>query len=79
MCFPQSLVLTYTIPNWMGASTFSGMSRKAPSSILRSKTPTSLMGATKAMCQAPLCFTEALVILGIQPGAMFCLVGCHIM
>jgi hypothetical protein len=32
---PQSYVLTNTIPNPMGASTSSGVSRKAPSSIPR--------------------------------------------
>jgi hypothetical protein len=35
VCFPQSYVFTNTIPNPMGASTSSGMSKKAPSSIPR--------------------------------------------
>jgi hypothetical protein len=40
VCFPQSFVLTNTIPNPMGVSTPSGMSRKTSSSIPRSKAPT---------------------------------------
>jgi hypothetical protein len=44
---PQSFVLTNTILKPIGASTSSGVSRKAPSSIPRSKTPMSLMGQPK--------------------------------
>jgi hypothetical protein len=40
VCFPQSFVLTNTIPNPMGVSTPSGMSKKVSSFIPRSKAPT---------------------------------------
>jgi hypothetical protein len=46
----QSFMLTYTIPNPIGASTSGGMSKKMLSSIPRSKAPTSLMGVVKAVC-----------------------------
>jgi hypothetical protein len=59
----------------MGASTFSRMLRKAPNYILKFKTPTSLMGAAKTMCHAPLCSIVTLLILSIQLGVMFRLVA----
>jgi hypothetical protein len=51
------------------------MTRKMSSFILKSKAPTSLMGAAKAVCQAPLFFAKTLAISGIQPTTMFCLVA----
>ncbi len=68
-------MLTNTIPNPIEASIFSAMSRKVPSSILRPKAPTSLMGVTKTMCQAPLLFVKTLAISGIQPIVVFHLVA----
>jgi len=44
MRVPRSFVLTNTIPNPIAVS------RKMPSSIPRSKAPTSLMGVAKVMC-----------------------------
>jgi hypothetical protein len=72
---PQSFVLINTIPNPIGALTSGEMSRKMPSSFLRSKTLISLMGASKAMCQAPLFFVKILAISSIQPVAVFHLVA----
>jgi hypothetical protein len=46
----------------MEASTFSGVLNKVPSFIPKSKAPTSLMGAAKGMCQAPLFFIMTLGI-----------------
>jgi hypothetical protein len=68
---PQAFVLTNTIPNPIGASILGGVSKKAPSSILRSKTPTSLMGAAKVMCRTPL--LKTLAILSNQPTTLFCM------
>ncbi len=58
----------------MGTLTFGGMSRKMLIFIRRSKAPTSLMGATKAMCWAPLFFAKTLCISSFQPTTMFHLV-----
>jgi len=55
----------------MSANLVVGMTRKMSSSILKSKAPTSLMGAAKEMCQAPLFSAKTLAILGIQPTTMF--------
>ncbi len=74
--FPQSFVLTDTIPNPMGASSSGGMLRKVFSSIPRSKKPINLMGVGKVMCQAPLFFIETLAISSVQPIVVF---GGHIM
>jgi hypothetical protein len=41
--------------------------------IFKSKAFTSLMGAAKVVCEAPLFFAKTLAILGIQPTIMFCL------
>jgi len=41
------------------------------SSILKSKAPLSLMGATKVVCQTPLFSTKTLAIPGIQTTTMF--------
>jgi hypothetical protein len=59
-------VLINTIPNPIGALTSGGMSRKMPSS---------LMGASKAMCQTPLFFANILAISSIQPIVVFHLVA----
>ncbi len=64
-----------TIPNPIGVSTIGGMSRKLPSSIPRSKAPTSLMEVAKVVCQAPLFSVKTLAISSIQSIAMFCLVA----
>ncbi len=74
MWLPQSFVLINSIPNPIGVSTLGGVSRKAPSFIFRSSTPTSLMGMAKIMCQAPLFFAEMLASSGIQLAIMFHLV-----
>jgi len=58
----------------MGASIFNGVSKKGPSYILKSKAPTSLMGAAKVMCQASLFFVKTLAIPGIQLIILFRLV-----
>ncbi len=55
----------------MGLSTSSGLPRRVPSYIPRSKSPTSLMGMTKAVCQTPLFSIETLTILGIQQAVVF--------
>jgi len=65
--FPQSFVLKDNIPNTMGVSTSSGVSKKMPSFIPRFKEPTSLMGVAKTMCQAPLFFAKTLAILNVPP------------
>jgi hypothetical protein len=75
MWFPQSFVLIDTIPNPIGASTLGEMSKKTTSSIPRSKAPTSLIGAAKAVCQAPLFFVETLAISSTQLVVMFRLVA----
>jgi len=48
-----------------------GVTRKISNSILKSKAPTSLMGAAKAICQAPLFSVKTLAISNIQPTTMF--------
>ncbi len=68
-------MLTDTIPNPIGVPTIGGMSRKLPSSILRSKAPTSLMEVAKAVCQAPLFSAKTLAISSIQLVVVFCLVA----
>jgi hypothetical protein len=64
-------MLIDNIPNPIEASTSGGMSRKAPSSIPKSKAPISLMGVAKAMCQAPLFSIKTLAISSIQLATMF--------
>ncbi len=68
-------MLIDTTPNHMGVSTFSGVLRKVPIYIPRSKAPTSLMGATKGMCQATLFFAMTLAISSIQLAIVFHLVA----
>jgi hypothetical protein len=50
MQLQESFVLTNTIPNPMGALTFGGVPRKAPSLIYKPKTLVSLMGVANVMC-----------------------------
>ncbi len=75
MWLPQSFVLIVTIPNPIGVSTIGGMLRKLPSSIPRSKAPTSLMEVANVVCQAPLFSAKTLAISSIQPVAVFFLVA----
>jgi len=50
-----------------------GVTKKISSFILKSKAPTSLIGAAKAVCEASLFLAKTLAISGIQPTTMFCL------
>ncbi len=66
LCWQTSFPIIWGVNFWWGA-------KKVPSLIFRPKTPTNLMGSTKAMCQAPLFSTKIMAIWGIQPTTMFCL------
>ncbi len=55
----------------VGLSTFSGVARRMPSYIPRSKSPTSLMGVAEVVCQTPFFSIETLTILSIQQVVVF--------
>ncbi len=66
------------IPNPMGVLTFDGgpiTSRKVSCSTLRTKAPSSLLGAKNVMYPTSLFFVKTMVISSIQSTMVFCLVA----